>query len=189
MSKRATPTLFLTLSHLSVAVIAAFGIHQWLVNSEPQADASPSAVATVHANEPPLFRVGEREYHYHQLPIEYRQPLYEIRKFAFEQQLLLIEDALVEAYIQQQMASSGENRMQVQNRLLPGSTPTESEVEAFYRENQSLSAPPLEQMREELVIYLTATKQETLKKQLLTRLLVEGKAQLLAEAPQLNPTP
>jgi len=186
MNKFSFPTL--ALSHLLVAAAAALATQQWFNEvPQPAPSAIDSAATTLPApTEPALFRVGERRYRFYDLPIEYRQPLHEIRKFAYQQQMLLIEEAVVEAYIQQQMAAQGLERMAVQATLLPGAEPRETEINQFYAQNQSQSAPPLAQIRAELVSYLTAAKQEQLKKQLLTRLLVNGEAQMLIDAPQLE---
>ncbi|WP_210394850.1 hypothetical protein [Motiliproteus sediminis] len=187
MKARSSSPLALLFSHLLVACVAAFAGAQLLAPTQPPAEPAPAASPS--PAEPPLFQVGERQYSYHDLPIEYRRPLYQIRKLSFEQQMLLIEEAVVEAYIQQQMAAQNRDRMSIQNQLMPGAAPSEEEIAAFYAENQSLSSPPLEQIRDEVRTYLTAARQEELKRSLLTRLLVEGKARMLTEAPRLERAP
>lgn len=178
--------LILAVSHLLIAALAAWGALHWSTTDTQQTPANTATDETTNRIEPPLFRVGERTYGFFDLPIEYRQPLHEVRKLTYQQQMLVVEDAVVEAYIQQQMSETQQDRMQVQNQLMPNAEPTEAEIVAFYEENQSASAPPLERIRGELETYLTAAKQESMKKELLTRLLVSGDAEMLLEAPRLE---
>ena len=132
--------------------------------------------------EPPLFRIGEQQFSYSQLPRDFQAPLYQIRKMAFEQQMLVIEEALVDTYIKQQTAAAADPE-QALTELFPDISVDDDEVLAYYEQNRNAQTPKFEQLQASLREYLLSLKREQAKRQLLTRLMVQGKAQVLFEAP------
>lgn len=129
-----------------------------------------------------LFRIGDTRYSFDMLTNDFQSPLYQIRKLSFEQQLLVLEQAIVETYIANQIALQG-NQAKVMAELFPDLSVSDEEVADYYLQNHNAQTPPLEALKPQLRDYLLALKQEASKQALLSRLLVSGKAQILFEAP------
>lgn len=137
----------------------------------------PAAIMTE-----PLFRIGDTRYSFDMLTNDFQSPLYQIRKLSFEQQLLVLEQAIVETYIANQIALEG-NPTKVMAELFPDLGVTDEEVADYYQQNHNTQTPPLETLKPQLSEYLLALKREASKNELLARLLVSSEAQLLVEAP------
>ncbi|MEH6473068.1 MAG: hypothetical protein V7752_17665 [Halopseudomonas sp.] len=134
-----------------------------------------------------LFRVGDQRYSFEMLDHDFQSPLYQIRKLSFEQQMLVLEQAIVETYIANQILANG-NKKAVMAELFPNLSVSEPEIVEYYQQNQNAQTPPFETLKPQLAEYLLALKRESSKKELLTRLLVSGKVQVLLESPS-QPTP
>lgn len=143
------------------------------------APTQPAAAATTTKA---LFRIGDTRYSFDMLTNDFQSPLYQIRKLSFEQQMLVLEQAIVETYIANQIALNG-NQAKVLAELFPDISVTDAEVADYYQQNHNAQTPALETLRPQLSEYLLALKRETSKKELLTRLLVSGNAQILFDAP------
>ena len=131
-----------------------------------------------------LFRIESENYSFDRLSSDFQSPLYQIQKLSFEQQLLVLEQAIVETYIANQIARDGD-QAKVMAELFPNLSVSDEEIADYYQQNKNAQTPPLETLKPQLSEYLLALKREASKKELLARLLVSGKAQLLVEAPTL----
>ncbi len=132
----------------------------------------------------PLFRIDDKIYGYRELTEEFQTPLYQIRKVSFEQQMLVLEQAIIETHIHQLTTSAGDMDTALQ-QLFPQLAVTEQEVVDYYQQNQNSQTPPFETLRPQLADYLLSLKRENAKRELLTEMLVSGKAQVLFEAPAM----
>lgn len=144
--------------------------------------ATPPSSDTDSRHQTPLFRIGDKVYSYQNLTEEFQTPLYQIRKVSFQQQMLVLEQAIIETRIHQQALSAGSVDAALK-QLFPDITVTAEEVEHYYQQNQNSQTPPFESMREQLADYLLSLKRENAKRELLTQMLVSGNAQVLFEAP------
>lgn len=138
--------------------------------------------------EAPLFRIGTTPYSFEMLTSDLQSPLYQIRKLAYEQQLLVLEQAIVDTYIAKQINLSSDPA-KVMAELFPDSLVSDAEVIGYYEQNRSAQTPPFETLKSKLTDYLLALKQEAAKKALLSRLLVSGEVQVLLEAPRAATAP
>ncbi|MEH6825878.1 MAG: hypothetical protein V7629_18440 [Motiliproteus sp.] len=130
-----------------------------------------------------LFSIGTDRYSLEMLGNDFQSPLYQIRKMSYEQQSLVLQEAVIEIYIANKLALS-DNKAQVMTELFPELSVSDDEVADYYQQNQNTQTPPLDALRAQLAEYLLALKRESAKKQLLNRLLASGEAQLLLEAPK-----
>ena len=149
---------------------------------QQQQDRANTPAEPISSPSEALFRIGKTVYSFEMLPQDLQSPLYQIRKMALEQQLLVLEQALVETHIATQIAASG-NEDQVLAELFPNISVTDEEVADYYQQNQNAKTPPLETLKPQLTDYLLALKREAAKKTLLGQLLVSGEAQFLMEPP------
>lgn len=154
-----------------------------LKNSQVEQPSKPVATVETVTSEPKLFRIGDQQFGYDQLPAEFQAPLYQIRKLSFEQQMLVIEQAIVDTYIHQKTLEAA-NTQQAMKKIFPELNVSDDEVLAYYEENRNDQTPPFETLKPQLAEYLLSLKQEQAKKQLLAKILVAGEAQVLFEAPK-----
>ncbi|WP_207062178.1 hypothetical protein [Motiliproteus sp. SC1-56] len=176
-----------TRRYLNIAallMIAAGTVTLLLQNQESPAPGQAAPKAQAHPGEPALFRVGEQTYGFAALPAEFQEPIYQIQKMAHEQQMLVLEQALLDAYIRQQMKTEGADREAVLSTLFPDAVPTEDAIRRFYLENRRADTPPLAKIEDQIKTHLTAQNRETMKQALLGQLLVKGEAAMLLEAPR-----
>ncbi len=141
---------------------------------QPQAKVEPATQ--------PLFRIGQQRFSYDSLATEFQQPLYQIQKLSFEQQMLVIEQAMIETVIYPH-GKAAADPISALKQQFPDIIVTDAETEAYYQQNRDDQTPLFKTLRPKLAQYLLALKYETAKRELLTRLLIEGDAQVLLDAP------
>jgi hypothetical protein len=174
------------LALMALMVVIITGVF-FCIFHDDRSELDASGVSVVHppkpALSPALFQLGDRTYGFEALSLEFREPLYEIRKLAYQQQLLVLEQAIVESHIERVAAEQMLSRESVLQQLFPDALPSEEELRRFYEENQGRDTPPFSRVRQDIADHLIQQNREGLKKQLLTDLLVRGEARLLVEAP------
>ncbi len=175
---------------LAAAAIIAVAVH-YFVTQPPAAITAPADTpvpVTVtpekpQRSSPVLFRIENRIYHQNELPLEFSRPLYEIDSMAHRQRLLVLEQALTSAYIDQVAKQEQKDSATVLNSLYPDAAPNEAAIQQFYDENRQRGTPPLEQIRDNIRDYLLHSALEENRQKLLTELLIQGKAEFLMETP------
>ncbi len=148
---------------------------------------TPKSVTTApeksHHSTPVLFRIENQFYHQNELPLEFSQPLYEIDSMAHRQRLLVLEQALTSAYINQVAKKEHSDSTAVLQKLYPDTMPSEDSLQQFYDENRQRNTPPFEQIRDNIRDYLYHSALEENRQKLLTELLIQGKAEFLMDTP------
>lgn len=140
--------------------------------------------STAHANsQEQLFEYGKKTYTADQLGIKTQQKLFDIDSQYHQQRTFLLEDGIVELYAAEQAKASGKPVEDVMKSLLKVKEPTEKELKAFYEENKSRIPYPYDQIKAQIVRFVSQQKQQDAKKDLLAKIKKEKGLKMLAVAP------
>lgn len=160
---------FITRSRLSVLALAAFG---FVVSS--------SAIA---ADSAPLFEYGKKTYTAKQLGIKAQQQLFDIDSQYHQQRSFLIEDGVIELYAAEKAKASGKPVDAVMKDLVKVKEPSEKELKDFYEKNKSRIPYPFDQIKPQIVRFVTQQKQQDAKKDLLAKIKKEKGLKMLVAKP------
>jgi protein-disulfide isomerase len=143
-----------------------------------------SGVLSLTAVARPLFQLGQKTYHFTDLPAKYRLQLYEADAQAYQLKEKIIDDVLLDLHFQMQAKTSRKTPEQLRDEALAVAEPTEKELKQFYQSNRRKIPYPFEQIRSELVKFVQNQKRESRREQLLSKIKMDQGLVLKLVKPQ-----
>lgn len=131
----------------------------------------------------PLFEYGKKTYTADQLGIKAQQKLFDIDSQYHQQRGFLLEDGVIELYAAEKAKASGKPVDEVVKELVKAKEPTEKELKDFYEKNKNRIPYPYEQIKAQIVRFVTQQKQQDAKKDLLAKIKKEKGFKMLVAKP------
>ena len=119
---------------------------------------------------PVLMEFGGRKFTQDDLPVGQAQPFYDAAFAAWERQQQVLVDAAIELHIRQLMAKEKLERDEAEKKLFPDANPSEEDISHFYNDNKERIPYPLEQVRDQIVEYVTSSRKDRRRQELATEL-------------------
>lgn len=135
------------------------------------------------ADSTPLFEYGKKSYTADQLGIKAQQKLFDIDSQYHQQRNFLIEDGVIELYATEKAKAAGKPVEDVMKNLVKAKEPTEKELKDFYEKNKSRIPYPFDQIKPQIVRFVTQQKQQDAKKDLLAKIKKEKGLKMLVAKP------
>ncbi|MFW7380385.1 MAG: DsbA family protein [Oligoflexus sp.] len=132
-----------------------------------------------------LFRFGKRKYQSSDLEAKYQLQIFEAEMQAFQQKERILEEAILELHFLEQAKKSQKSVESLQKEALEVNEPTEEELRTFYQNNRKKIPYPFEQIRSELVRFVSNQKMESRRAELLEKLKNTGNYKSLLSMPKM----
>lgn len=139
--------------------------------------------AAFAADNTPLFEYGKKTYTAEQLGIKAQQKLFDIDSQYHQQRNFLLEDGVIEIYAAEKAKASGKPVDAVMKDLVKAKEPTEKELKDFYEKNKSRIPYPFDQIKAQIVRFVSQQKQQDAKKDLLAKIKKEKGLKMLVAKP------
>ncbi|MEH6813725.1 MAG: thioredoxin domain-containing protein [Motiliproteus sp.] len=128
---------------------------------------------SVASAESPSFSYDGQEYQGDKLPPAVQQSLYDVEMKANDQRRQVIDQYIVNRYLQEKSAAEGKTVKQLQQQLLQVPKASEADIKAFYDSNRGRINAPYEQVKGRVAEFIQSQQQAAKEGQLLAQIMTE----------------
>ncbi len=132
----------------------------------------------------PSFSYDGQDYKGAKLPPAVQQSLYELEMKTNDQRRQVIDQYIVNRYMQETSKAEGKTVKQLQQQLLQAAPASEAEMKAFYDSNRGRINAPFEQVKGRIAEFIESQKQAAKEGQLLSQIMTTKGYRLTLPEPQ-----
>ncbi|MDA9951234.1 DsbA family protein [Oligoflexaceae bacterium] len=131
-----------------------------------------------------ILRYNGKEYAEKDLPVIVRQKIAEVDSERYHKAKLLIQEAVLEMYFEEQSKKLKKPIEEIRKKSLSSKEPSEKESKKFYEENKARIPYPYDTIKGEIKKIMMGQKKEEAKTALLAKIEVQKKVRVLLKEPQ-----
>ncbi|MBF0442102.1 MAG: thioredoxin domain-containing protein [Oligoflexales bacterium] len=142
------------------------------------------SVGAANGESPGLFKLEGKAYQIKDLPIAFKQSIYDADSQHFEQVKGIIDAVVLDIYLQDEAKKKKKTKEQIEQELFKAKKPTEKDAKAWYEKNKERIPYPYDKIKDEIIRIIESEEGRNKKAELLNKIKSKRQFSLILSAPE-----